>query len=155
VVLSKTFKVPVQDKKPVKQSETVQERPYSKESFNGETLEIKWNPKAIACTSDNTNKEFSEIILDDLAEINKKLNKKDGRNTYIKHVTNNQNNVHDLFIKELLRPKTWKPNEDNSFNFSSELIHRLCDETEEILKKQPIVLRVKAPIKIFGDIHGQ
>lgn len=70
-------------------------------------------------------------------------------------MSNNQNNVYDLFIKELLRPKTWKPNEDNAFNFSSELIHRLCDEAEELFKKQPIVLRVKAPIKIFGDIHGQ
>lgn len=130
------------------------DRPYSKESYSGDTVEIKWNPKAIACTSDN--KEFSEIILDDLAEINKKLNRKDGsRNNHIKHILTNQNNVNDLFIKELLKPKNWKPPEDNSFNFSSELIHRLCDETEEVLKKQSIVLRVKAPIKIFGDIHGQ
>lgn len=60
-----------------------------------------------------------------------------------------------MIIKELLKPKDWKPLEDGSFNFSPEIIHRLCDETEEVLKKQPIVVRVNAPIKIFGDIHGQ
>jgi len=35
------------------------------------------------------------------------------------------------------------------------MIHRLCDETEKILKGQNMVLRVRVPIKIFGDIHGQ
>jgi protein phosphatase len=39
--------------------------------------------------------------------------------------------------------------------FSTELIQKLCEEVEEVIKKQPILLRVQAPIKIFGDIHGQ
>eukprot|EP00341_Mesodinium_pulex_P000859 CAMPEP_0116917278 /NCGR_PEP_ID=MMETSP0467-20121206/19042_1 /TAXON_ID=283647 /ORGANISM="Mesodinium pulex, Strain SPMC105" /LENGTH=115 /DNA_ID=CAMNT_0004594329 /DNA_START=1131 /DNA_END=1478 /DNA_ORIENTATION=- len=114
-----------------------------------------WNRTAIACTSEN--KEFSEVMLDDLSEINKKLNKRDGQNKseYLKHFQVNQNNVHDIMVKELLKPKNWKPNEDGSFPFSSEVIHRLCDETEEVLKKQSIVVRCNAPIKIFGDIHGQ
>jgi len=63
--------------------------------------------------------------------------------------------VHDLFIRDLLKPKTWKPADNNAFNLSSELIHKLCEEVEDIIKKQPILLRVQAPIKIFGDIHGQ
>lgn len=60
-----------------------------------------------------------------------------------------------MVIKELLKPKTWKGSEDNFFCFRPDVIQMLCDETEAILKKQPIVLRVSAPIKIFGDIHGQ
>jgi len=60
-----------------------------------------------------------------------------------------------LFIRDLLKPKTWKPADNNAFNLSSELIHKLCEEVEDIIKKQPILLRVQAPIKIFGDIHGQ
>lgn len=91
-------------------------------------------------------------MVDDLAEINKKLNNKN-RTDFIK--TQSGSSVADIFIKELLKPKLWKPNDDNAFNFSSELIHRLCDEAEEVLKKQSILVRVKAPIKIFGDIHGQ
>jgi protein phosphatase len=31
----------------------------------------------------------------------------------------------------------------------------LCDLAEDIIAKQPMVLNVKAPLKIFGDIHGQ
>lgn len=31
----------------------------------------------------------------------------------------------------------------------------LCDLAEDIISKQPMVLNVKAPLKIFGDIHGQ
>jgi protein phosphatase len=39
--------------------------------------------------------------------------------------------------------------------FKSEHIILLCDHAENVLREQPIVLKVKAPIKIFGDIHGQ
>lgn len=60
-----------------------------------------------------------------------------------------------MFIQTLLKPKGWQPPLDGSFNFSSEMIQRLCDETEKVLKRQSMVLRVRAPIKIFGDIHGQ
>lgn len=31
----------------------------------------------------------------------------------------------------------------------------LCDQAEAIIREQSMVLRCKAPIKIFGDIHGQ
>lgn len=39
--------------------------------------------------------------------------------------------------------------------FSSEKVIRLVELAEEIIKNQPIVLRVQSPIKVFGDIHGQ
>ncbi len=31
----------------------------------------------------------------------------------------------------------------------------LCEQVTYIFSKQPMVLRVKAPLKIYGDIHGQ
>lgn len=79
--LNKSLKNSTQEvKKDLKKnSEKLPDRPYSKESSSGENLEIKWNPKAIACSD---NQEINEVILDDLAEINKKLNRKNGsRNT--------------------------------------------------------------------------
>lgn len=54
----------------------MEQRPISKESNNGENVRIVWNKTAIACTTEN--QEFSEIMLDDLAEINKKIQRKDG-----------------------------------------------------------------------------
>jgi hypothetical protein len=64
----------VDDKKKnqVKQDNLL-ERPYSKESAYGENMEIKWNPTAIVFRTEN--KDFSEVVLDDLTEVHKKINK--------------------------------------------------------------------------------
>ena len=39
--------------------------------------------------------------------------------------------------------------------FPGEKVIQLAATAEEIIKNQPMVLRVQSPIKIFGDIHGQ
>jgi len=31
----------------------------------------------------------------------------------------------------------------------------LADEAQKVLSTQPMVLRVDAPVKVFGDVHGQ
>lgn len=60
-----------------KKNETLLEkRPYSKESNNGDNMRIMWDPTGIAYTD---KQEFSEVILDDLSEINKKIIRKDVR----------------------------------------------------------------------------
>lgn len=64
--------------------------------------------------------------------------------------------VHKRVINELLRPRQWKPNhEDRRFMLSAEEIVELCDGAERLFKKEKSVLELKAPIKIFGDLHGQ
>lgn len=54
-----------------------------------------------------------------------------------------------------MHPETFKNAEALKINFRSDHIIMLCDMAEEIIAKQPMVLSVKAPLKIFGDIHGQ
>jgi hypothetical protein len=56
-----------------------------------------------------------------------------------------------------LRPREWTAQYDGSgyFAFRKEHIIALADECQRILETQPMVLRVDAPIKVFGDIHGQ
>lgn len=75
-ILNKCFK-----NEPLKQNRSKQEilgeRPDSKSSHTGD-VNIGWIPTAIACNSEN--KEFSEVMLDDLTEINKKIIRKDGLN---------------------------------------------------------------------------
>lgn len=65
--------------------------------------------------------------------------------------------LHQLFLNHLLRPKEWSANIDGStyFAFRREHILALCDEAKKIIEQQPMVLRVDAPVKVFGDIHGQ
>ncbi|CAD8156820.1 unnamed protein product [Paramecium pentaurelia] len=66
------------------------------------------------------------------------------------------NNIAHLFINTLLQPKTFINLQENAkFLFQAQHIIMLCDQAEAVIKEQPMVLRCKAPIKIFGDIHGQ
>lgn len=40
-------------------------------------------------------------------------------------------------------------------NLSEQEISFLCKEAQAIFEKQPVLLEIKAPVKICGDIHGQ
>ena len=55
----------------------------------------------------------------------------------------------------LLQPRAWRPPEDRDFTYSYDEISALCDKAEDVFQREPTVLRLKAPVKIFGDLHGQ
>jgi len=40
------------------------------------------------------------------------------------------------------------------FNIKKELVLRLCDETIKVLEKEPTILRLAPPLKIFGNLNG-
>ncbi|KAK9868860.1 hypothetical protein WJX84_000767 [Apatococcus fuscideae] len=63
--------------------------------------------------------------------------------------------VHRVVLRELLAPRQWKAPDDRRFFLDHEQISDLCDAAEAIFKDEPSVLRLKAPIKLFGDLHGQ
>jgi len=64
--------------------------------------------------------------------------------------------IQNVFINSLLQPKNYINLPENArFIFKSENIVALCDAAEAVIREQPMVLRVRAPIKIYGDIHGQ
>jgi len=59
-------------------------------------------------------------------------------------------------LSHLFKPKDWNTGiVESSFFLDSKSIIRLIKECKEVIKSQPIVCRVKVPVKIFGDIHGQ
>ncbi|CAL5230077.1 g13534 [Coccomyxa viridis] len=64
-------------------------------------------------------------------------------------------NVHKTVLRELLIPRQWKPSEDRSFFLDAEQVNTLCDQAERVFLEEPTVLRLRAPVKIFGDLHGQ
>lgn len=66
-----------------------------------------------------------------------------------------QQGIHKKVINELLRPRTWKAPEDRRFFLTASDIRELCDASERIFREEPTVLELHAPIKIFGDLHGQ
>ncbi|KAH7277181.1 hypothetical protein KP509_39G038100 [Ceratopteris richardii] len=58
-------------------------------------------------------------------------------------------------ISQLLRPRGWKPPVFRHFMFDCNEILELCECVEQIFSQEPTVLQLKAPVKIFGDLHGQ
>ena len=66
--------------------------------------------------------------------------------------------LHDKIIMALLRPKEWigkEIEEDTQFNIEPDVVIALINSCLKIIESQPMVLKVEAPAKIFGDIHGQ
>ncbi|XVF47022.1 hypothetical protein PTKIN_Ptkin03bG0075700 [Pterospermum kingtungense] len=58
-------------------------------------------------------------------------------------------------IAHLLKPRGWKPPVRRQFFLDCNEIADLCESAERIFSVEPTVLQLKAPIKIFGDLHGQ
>ncbi|KAF8116728.1 hypothetical protein N665_0015s0099 [Sinapis alba] len=58
-------------------------------------------------------------------------------------------------ISTLLRPKTWEPPVDRKFFLSFPEMAELCFAAKQIIEQEPTVLQLNAPIKVFGDLHGQ
>ncbi|CAL9757607.1 unnamed protein product [Musa acuminata subsp. burmannicoides] len=65
------------------------------------------------------------------------------------------NSVPKKVIAHLLKPRGWKPPVRRQFFLDCNEIADLCDSAERIFTSEPSVLQIKAPVKIFGDLHGQ
>jgi protein phosphatase len=66
--------------------------------------------------------------------------------------------LHEKILNVLLRPREWieKPYDpDLKFMFEVETVVELINRCMKVVEDQPMVLRVDAPAKVFGDIHGQ
>ena len=66
----------------------------------------------------------------------------------------------DKFIKYLLRPEYWTTINSSKlaeepFHFPLAEVSKLVSQCKSILEKEPSVLKINTPVKIFGDIHGQ
>ena len=64
----------------------------------------------------------------------------------------------DLFIENLLQPEAWLKDtreDGDNFAFDIDQIASLTKQCMEIVASQPNILKVSAPVKVFGDIHGQ
>uniref|UniRef100_A0A803LXM1 Serine/threonine-protein phosphatase n=1 Tax=Chenopodium quinoa TaxID=63459 RepID=A0A803LXM1_CHEQI len=65
------------------------------------------------------------------------------------------NSVPKKVVAHLLKPRGWKPPVRRQFFLDCNDIADLCDSAERIFASEPSVLQLRAPIKIFGDLHGQ
>lgn len=70
---------------------------------------------------------------------------------------NNAETLCNMFLNYLLKPKEWATSlpSERKFLISADHIIELTRECQNILERQPLVLKLRSHIKIFGDIHGQ
>ncbi len=61
--------------------------------------------------------------------------------------------LYNMFISQLLIPGEFSY--DIKFNLKKDLVIKLCDEIEKILEIEPLVISLKAPLKVYGNINGQ
>lgn len=63
--------------------------------------------------------------------------------------------LHKKVISTLLRPRNWTPPANRRFFLDSYEVGELCYAAEQLFMQESTVLQVKAPVKVFGDLHGQ
>ncbi|KAE8647321.1 serine/threonine-protein phosphatase BSL1 [Cucumis sativus] len=63
--------------------------------------------------------------------------------------------LHKKVISILLRPRNWKAPANRRFFLDSYEVGELCYAAEQIFMHEQTVLQLKAPVKVFGDLHGQ
>ena len=97
--------------------------------------------------------------------LSKKQNTQNTQNTQNNQLnqTNHTNFVSFInhlltFNKQMVLLKLQKPNDSNTpfrFTISAHVIIKLCELAKPILHNEPNMLNIKAPLYVFGDIHGQ
>ena len=129
------------------------------EEADGDSKNIKISDKFVVGSKIDSNMDFGDLVkYCSMEKLKSSENDKEKLQKLLKDKTTNIP-LHDRIIAALLKPKDWinRPfdEEDSSFCLNVETIMELIDKCTKIVQEQPIVLKVEAPAKIFGDIHGQ
>jgi diadenosine tetraphosphatase ApaH/serine/threonine PP2A family protein phosphatase len=67
-----------------------------------------------------------------------------------------EDSVDRRVIHQLLRPREWATQTgERQFALAADDVIHLCNLVQPILEAEPTLLQLSAPIKIFGDLHGQ
>ena len=120
------------------------------------TQNFRLSPQAIVATvygpDENINSVVSKVSIDKLQEESKKLGI-GFHDPLVAKPSAYYEGLYNLFINLLLIPKEYTL--DYRFNMKKELIIKLCEEVQKILQNESSLLKVRSPIKIFGNLHGQ
>ncbi|CAD2100999.1 protein phosphatase containing kelch-like domains, putative [Plasmodium vinckei lentum] len=101
-----------------------------------------------------------KISIDKLEEEGRKINN-GVLCTPVNYISEFKNTVYDKVITTLLNPNItqfeiqYNHNSDSIFIIPWSNVSILCSMVIDIFKQEDMVLKLRAPIKIYGDIHGQ
>ena len=126
---------------------------------NSVQKDIKISDKFVIGGKVVQNADFSDLVR--YCSMEKLNNEKVDKDNMMKMLKNKSidYSLEDKVIMALLRPKEWVnkriDEEEQSFCLDIETVMALIDQCMKIVQEQPMVLKVEAPVKVFGDIHGQ
>jgi protein phosphatase len=144
---------PVDAKSPTQT--TKEEKPSMGLKTNDNQLRLA--DKAVVAFKQST-EEFSELVrILSVEKLQEETSKKQDLMKFFKTQPLSQD-LHEKVLNILMRPKEWieKPTDpDLKFIFDIDTVIELINRCIKVVEEQPMVLRVEAPVKVFGDIHGQ
>ena len=103
------------------------------------------------CTELNT--KIRKISIIKLQEESKKIGNTNSLSSIKTIGFKNNDEIADFFLDQLLIPESFTY--DIKFQFDKHYLDKLFSEVEKLFQREPSLLRLKSPIKIFGNIHGQ
>lgn len=116
--------------------------------------DVKVSPQVYVSHEKDFTHLVEKVAIENLAEEGRKIHSANVMANIARSV--GDDGVHNRCINALLQPTTWQPDANpNGFLLTAAEVSRLCDMTLEVLKSQEMILRLRAPIKVYGDIHGQ
>lgn len=106
---------------------------------------------------DNKGVNDRDIIASAIVDnISNNTNNKGSVNTNTNTNSINNNNTNNISVDKIIaKLLSVKLKSNKIVNLSEEEITYLCVEAAKIFESQPMLLEIKAPVKICGDIHGQ
>ena len=127
--------------------------------INSDLKDIKISDHFVIGGKVQPNADFSDLVrICSIERLKSQHVDKENMQKMLKNKSLNYS-LEDKVIMALLRPKEWvnRPleEEDSNFCLDVETVMALIDECTKIVQEQPMVLKVEAPVKVFGDIHGQ
>mmetsp|Transcript_97122 Transcript_97122/g.172947 ORF Transcript_97122/g.172947 Transcript_97122/m.172947 type:complete len:839 (+) Transcript_97122:118-2634(+) len=116
--------------------------------------EVKVSPQVYVSLENDFTQLVKKVGIESLEEEGRKIHSTNVMANTAR--TQGDEDVHTKCIANLLQPTTWQPDSNpNTFLLNAAEVSRLCDLTLEVLRTQDMVLKLRAPIKVYGDIHGQ
>ncbi|OAY69906.1 Serine/threonine-protein phosphatase BSL [Ananas comosus] len=138
--------------------------PLSDDSDATDSLEpgVRLHPRAVVVAKEavgNLGGLVRQLSLDQFENESRRMHPSNGDQAYPpKKFLNRQRSpqgLHKKVISFLLKPRNWKAPANRSFFLDSYEVGELCHAAEQIFMHEPTVLQLKAPVKVFGDLHGQ
>jgi len=111
----------------------------------------------VAMSINTVNPQLNDFVrhipINQLSEESRKLNGKVKQATVEKQNPNEQ--LYTTFLDQLLNPKKYSVESiKNAFMFRKEYVIELAKQFKELVEAQPVIIRLRTPLKVFGSLHG-